>query len=79
MYKYINIYKYIYKYKYIYIYKYIYKYMNMREACKESSDETESIAIIFSAEINLLWRLNQIVLYIYIYYKMNKWHISMYK
>ena len=25
-----------------------------REACKESSDETESITIIFSAEINLL-------------------------
>ena len=25
-----------------------------REACKESSDETESIAIIFSTEINLL-------------------------
>ena len=31
-----------------------------REACKESSDETESLAIIFSAEINLLWRLNRV-------------------
>ena len=45
-----------------------------RKACKESSDETESIAIIFSAEIKLLWRLNQVWvsiklynIYIYIY------------
>ena len=44
---------------------------NRREACKESTDETESIVIIFSAEINLFWRLNRvwvsIKLYIYIY------------
>ena len=41
-----------------------------REACKGSSDKTESITIIFSAEINLLWRLNRVwvsVIYIYIY------------
>ena len=46
--------------EYIYIYIYIYIYTphsllcDRSEACKESSDETESIAIVFSAEINLL-------------------------
>ena len=42
--------------------------------CKESSDETDNIIIIFSAEINLLWRLNRVwvsiklyCIYIYIY------------
>ena len=42
------------------------------EACKDSTDETESITIIFSTEINLLWRLNRVwvsmkLYYIYIY------------
>ena len=32
-------------------------------ACKKSSDETES-RVIFSAEINLLWQLNQVWVYI---------------
>ena len=75
-------------YIYIYIYIYILLYFifwirtvtphsllcDRSEACKESSDETESIAIIFSAEINLLWRLNRVWvsiklyhIYIYIY------------
>ena len=39
-----------------------------REACKESSDETESITIIFSAEINSLWWLNQVWVSIKFYY-----------
>ena len=46
---------------------------DVREACKKSSDETESI-VIFSAEINLLWQLNRVwvsikLYYIYIYIK----------
>ena len=32
-----------------------------RKACKESSNETESVEIIFSAEINLLWQLNRVL------------------
>ena len=30
------------------------------EHVKESSDETENIPTMFSAEINLLWRLNRV-------------------
>ena len=57
-------------YIYIYIYIYIYTFATLwrGEACKESSDETESIAIIFSAEINLLWRLNWVWVSIKLYY-----------
>ena len=41
---------------------------NRRKACKELSDKTESIAIIFSAEINLLWQLNRVWVSIKLYY-----------
>ena len=59
-----------------------------RVACKESSDETESITIIFSAEINLLWQLYRvwisiklyyIYIYIYIYIYMVTQQISILK